>query len=196
MNLQCNKIDDYIDGKLDNDSQAAFVEHLETCDLCQLEIQIESELDGKVATAWGNVDAPASLRCSLQSKLASKPEPNCDSVTVASKPFYRTAVAACTAVAAMIILILSVTLSRSPENEGRELTGIQIDDGNTAEPLNGSHKIATEPMQSPLATVIQNKNSNSIFVPQASSASYTIVKVYPTISTNSKLNETFTGENQ
>ena len=185
MSSQCKKIDEYLDGQLDPSSQVEFVEHLETCDLCLLKIEIEGNLDANIADAWESVNAPESLRFYLRSESEIEDDLM---LAEASKPFRRAAIVACLAVSAMIILALSVTLFRSPADERLELVKIEIGESDT-------QKIKTELIQLPLAKAIQSRDSTAIFVPQTSTTSFTILKAYPTFSSKSKLNETVNGEN-
>jgi len=185
MSSICDQLDRYLDGVLDGTDRPSFESHLETCEQCQNEIEVNAKLEDAFVEAWQSIKTPKHLHAIVQpgstnanSNIFVGPQ----KIQTASK-----SIAFCLAIAAMILLAFSLRfafLNGSPNNV---LT--------KAHPKN-SIAPTTQPITTiPIATATPNANSNLIFVPQETqSTNFTILRAYPTINVNRSSELLSTGE--
>jgi len=187
MNSHCSQIDEYLDGLLNKASATRFESHLESCAACRSEVEIERNLNREVVSAWNDVFAPEHIGKNLHSMA----EPTDSGLFRKWCYTHRSRIlSAGVSIAAMVLLIVSVAHWHLSNNQMLEFSKAET-------PVKVSNAIGTTPVESnqlPMVTVISRDDSNSIFVPQAESKQYTILRAYTALPVKTDSNEKSIGE--
>lgn len=168
----CQRIDDYLDGRLNPQDQIEFEAHWESCEQCREEVRIDSGLDEMLQDAWGTIVAPRIPATQAENDSTLAPQPH------RSKWFANTfPIGGLTVVTAVLVILFLIWW---PSRKG------EITKRLPPQPTPSESLMTNESSPANVETVRASSESAILETVRTGQAGFTLIHVFPTKRIGSK----------